>query len=210
VLEFLAPLPFELAVLRGLQDYWIENDYFSPAIGSDHDLLGWGIVFKGEGHDHSIVSRRWLDHGPFRTLRGPNDTTLAQFHDLDADGPTSLEQATPAHEWIVAGFLRPKHRYSQDVEGVYTKADGLLRIIVNDREISDEELLDACAARRDGRNDAAKPIKNIAYIFVDEKQARANLERLWLRELECRVADGKGERRLDADYKPRIKKPSWA
>lgn len=209
ILKFLAPLPLELFVLSPLHDYWIENDYYAPAIGADHALLGSGMLFKGAGHEHSLVSRRWLEHGPFRTIRGPEDTTLAQFHDFAADGPTSLEQVQPAHDWIVAGFLRPKHRFQHDIKGVYTKEDRLLRILVNDRQVTDEELLDACAARRDGRDDPAKPIDNIAYVFVDEGAAREQLEALWLRGLECRVADGRGERRLDADYQPTIKRPAW-
>jgi len=209
VLDFLAQLPLELFVLAFVEDYWPENGYHPPAIGADHALLGWGMVFKGAGHDHSIVSRRWLEHGPFRTLHGANDTTMVQFHDLTADGSTSLAQAKPGHEWIVTGFLRPKHRYRNDIGGIYTEADRLLRIVVNGRTVSPAEMLDACAARRDCRNDPDKPIENIAYMFVDEAEARAHLEALWLRGLECRVFDGKGERRLDTDYKPTIAKPGW-
>lgn len=209
MLQFLAPLPFELAVFSVVADYWADHDYYAPAISADHALLGWGMIFKGAGHDHSIVSRRWLEHGPFRTLHGAEDTTLVQFHDPGADGSTSLAQAKPAHKWIVAGFLRPKHRYQHDIAGIYTKADGLLRIVINGRTVSNEELLDACAARRDRRDDPEKPIRNIAYIFVDEQEARAHLEALWLRGLECRVADGRGERRLDDAYQPAIAKPGW-
>jgi hypothetical protein len=209
VLEFHARLPLELAVLSSIQDHWAETDYYAPAIGADHALLGWGVVAKGAGHERSFVSRRWLEHGPFRTLQGPADSTLVQLHDLAADGPTSLEQAQPGHEWIVAGFLRSKHRFKHDIEGIYTKEDGLLRVVINDRPVTDDELRDACAARRDGREDPTRPIRNIAYVFVDEAPARARLEALWLRELECRVADGRGERRLDADHRPAIAKPGW-
>jgi hypothetical protein len=209
ILSFLAPLPLELFVLSTLRHYWLENDYFAPAISADHALLGSGMLFKGLGHEHSIVSRRWLEHGPFRTTRGPEDTTFVQFHDFAAGGEASLEQVKPAHEWIVAGFLRPKHRFQHDIKGIYTKDDRLLRVVVNDRQVTDEELLDACAVRRNGHDDPAKPIDNIAYVFVDESAARAHLEALWLRGLECRVADGRGERRLDADYQPAIKRPAW-
>jgi hypothetical protein len=168
-----------------------------------------GIAFKGASHEHSIVSRRWLEYGPFRTLRGANDTTLAQFHEFNADGPTSLAQAKPGHVWIIDGFLRPKHRYRHDIAGVFTKQDRLLRIVVNGRQVSGDEMRDACAARRDRRNDPERPIDNIAYSFVDEAEARAHLDALWLRGLECRVADGRGERRLDDSYTHTITKPSW-
>ena len=210
ILEFLTRLPFELFVMSIAQDYWPENDYRAPAISGEHALFGWGMAFKGAGHEHSIVSRRWLEHGPFRTLHGANGTTLVQFHDLDADGPTSLAQAKPGHAWIVEGFLRRRHRYRHSIGGIYTKQDRLLRIVINGREVSPEEMLDACAARRDRRNDPEKPIDNVAYIFVDEGEARVHLEALWLRGLECRVADGRGERRLDDAYRPTITKPSWA
>ena len=209
LLDLFARLPLELAVMTSIPGYWIENDYYSPGIDAEHALLGSAMAFKGASHEHSLMARRWLEHGPLRTLRGPNDTTLVLFHDFAADGPTSLAQAMPGHEWIVAGFLRPKHRYTHDIAGIYTQEDGLLRIVVTDRPVTDAELLDACAARRDGRADPAKPIKNIAYVFLSEKQARVHLEALWLRGLECRVADGAGERRLDADYQPTITKPSW-
>ncbi len=209
VLQRFASLPFEVAVLTIVEDFWLEAEYFAPAIGADHALLGWGMSFKGAGHENSIVSRRWLEHGPFRRLQGPSDTTFVQFCDVTADGPTSLAQAKPAHAWIVAGFLRPKHHYKHDITGVYTKQDGLLRIVVNGRTVSAQEILDACAARRDRKNDPEKPISNIAYIFVDEGEARAHLEALWLRGLECRVADGRGEQRLDDDFTPSISKPAW-
>lgn len=209
ILGFLAPLPFELFVLSIIEDSWPENDYYAPAISADHALLGWGMVFKGAGHERSVVSRRWLEHGPFRVLRGAEDTTLVQFHDLGVAGPTSLAQARPAHDWIAAGFLRPKHRYKHDIAGVYTRSDGLLRILVDARSATDGELRDACAARRDRAGDHDKPIRNIAYVFVDEDEARGRLEALWLRGLECRVADGRGERRLDDRYQPAIAKPGW-
>jgi hypothetical protein len=209
VLEGFAPLPFDLAVLSNVRDYWIENDYYAPAISADHALLGWGMIFKGAGHERSVVSRRWLDHGPFRTLKGPHDTTLVQFHDLAADGPTSLAQARPAHEWMVAGFLRPKHRYEHDITGVYLRDDGLLRVVVNGRPLGDRELLDACAARRDGRGDPARPIRNLAYVFVDPDAAKTALGALWLRELECRLVEGGGERRLDIEHHPVLPKLAW-
>lgn len=209
ILEYVARLPFEVAVLPILRDYWLESEYRAPAIGRDHALLGWGMIFKGAGHERSIVSRRYLEHGPWRVVRGPEDTTLVQFHDLAADDPTSLEQARPAHEYMVAGFMRPDHRFAHDIQGLYSKEDRLLRIVVNDREVSDRELLDACVARRDGKHDKDRPLANIAYVFVDERAARARLDALWLRELECRVADGRGERRLDENHRVAVAKPAW-
>jgi hypothetical protein len=52
-------------------------------------------------------------------------------------------------------------------------------------------------------------IERIAYVFVDEGDARAHLHELWLRELECWVADDRGKRRLDLDYHPVPSPPAW-
>jgi hypothetical protein len=81
VLDHVAALPFELAVLANIHDEWSEVDYYAPAIGADHALLGWGMIFKGPAHDRSIVSRRWLASGPSArstermTLRSSSFTT---------------------------------------------------------------------------------------------------------------------------------------
>jgi hypothetical protein len=49
----------------------------------------------------------------------------------------------------------------------------------------------------------------VAYVFVDEADARAHLHELWLRELECWLVDDKGKRRLDLDYHPVPNPPGW-
>ena len=53
------------------------------------------------------------------------------------------------------------------------------------------------------------PVDAIAYVFIEEADARAHLHELWLRELECWVVDGAGKRRLDADYRPVPDPPQW-
>jgi hypothetical protein len=207
ILDLVAPLPFEVAVMPPVHNW--QDDYFAPAIGADHALLGWGMMFKGAGHDNAVVSRRWLDHGPSRLLRGANDTTFVQFHQLDVEERVSMEQARAGHEWMVAGFIRPKHRYKHDIAGLYTEDDRLLRIVVNDRTVSDVELLDACAARRDRRADPDQPIKNVAYVFADQKAAKERLDALWLRELECRAIVKGKEIRLDDSHSVEPKRPRW-
>ena len=210
VLEFLSELPIYLAVMPAHVPNWQDGGYRLPKVGAGHAGLGWAVAFKGPGHERHLVSRRWLEHGPFRIKTGANDTTLVQFCDLDVDPETALDQAKPGHEWMAAGFMIDQHQLDHDIEGLYTPKDGLLRIVINDREITDEELLDACVVRRERANDKKQPIKNIAYIFVDEQEARANLERLWQRGLECHIADGEGERRLDESCTPKQpNKPAW-
>ena len=215
ILELVAPWSFELAVMPPIRA-WMD-DYFAPAISADHALLGWGMIVKGAGHEHSLVSRRWLEQGPWALYRGEHDTSFLQFHQLDADEPkngleldvVSLGQARASHDWLLSGFLRPKHRYQHDIRGVYSKEDGILRVLVNDREVSDAELTDACAARRDGGQDPDRPIRNIAYVFVERRAAEARLDALWLRGLECRTVEGGVEVRLDEGHQVARRLPPW-
>lgn len=65
------------------------------------------------------------------------------------------------------------------------------------------------AAVRAWRRGTIGPIDSLAYNFLDEERARAHLDELWLREIECWVADDLGKRRLDADYHPVPDPPEW-
>ena len=70
---------------------------------------------------------------------------------------------------------------------------------------------DACAVRYQHRNDppAEKPIDQVAYVFLDEADARAHLHEPWLRELEVGLVDGAGKRRLDLAYQPVSVRLPW-
>lgn len=208
VAHFISRLPFEVAVMSNVTG-WTSLDYRGPAIAAGHALFGWAIAFKGAGHEHALVSRRWLEHGPWRIVHGPEDTTLVQFHDLAADDATAITQARPGHRLLVAGYLRPQHDYQHDVRGLYTAEDRLLRIVVVGRDVPASEMTDACAARRDNRDDPEKPIANVAFIFVERDAAERHLPELWLRGLECRVVEDGVERRLDDSYHPVTSKPAW-
>jgi len=50
-------------------------------------------------------------------------------------------------------------------------------------------------------------VDNIVYVFVEEAQAWAHLQELWLRGLECPVFIEGREVSLDADYHPAPIKP---
>jgi hypothetical protein len=201
ILDAVAAFPFELVKLSAT-DAWTKLDYKAPSIAGTR--LGWAMIVKGDAHERYFASRRWLEYGPFRSIKGAHDTTFVQFCEPE-DGEKSIAQAKPGHEWIEAGFIKAKHRFKHDIKGVRTKDDRLLRIVVNDRKVSDAELLDACAARRDDDD-----IDNIAYVFVDEHEAKANVERLWLRELECRYAGPSGEKRIDESFTPKLERPAWS
>jgi hypothetical protein len=211
-------LSFEVCVLGpAFFDEWVAADY--PRWGFDRGMidLGWGCAFRGAGHDR-LVSRRWLDFGPWRVIRQSNDTTLVQFHDLAITDPAeAYEQARVGHErmgisptggyiaWHLEGLLKGAG------QGIYTPEDRLLEVVVGPgNEVKQSEMLCNAALRLHHRTaSSATPVERVAYVFVDEADARAHLHELWLRELECWLVDDKGKRRLDLDYHPVPNPPAW-
>lgn len=213
ILAWLEGLPFRVASFGSIHEDWYDKPEFPIAgFGDMHEPLGWACAFRGDGHNR-LVSRRWLEHGPWRLLRGDNDISLIQFHDLQADAETAFKQAQPGHLRMgisdTGGFLQSGYVYSHKIDGLYDPDERRLRILIHGRGVSQLEMLDACAARHDQILGPERPLLAIAYVFADEGEARAHLHELWLRELECRaVIDGR-EVRLDADYNPKPVKPDW-
>lgn len=209
ILSLMATWPVEVVSL-GSPHSWHEQGYRGHYLGRGHILENWGCVFKGRGHER-LVSRRWLEFGPWRVLRGPEDTTLVQFHDLEADADTALAQARPAHDRMgfsdTGGFLQSGHVYSREVAGLYTEAERKLEIMVHGRPVSQREMLDACAVR--ATRDPARPVERVAFVFIDEQDARAHLHELWLRELECWTFVGGQRVRLDVDHHPSPAPLAW-
>ena len=209
-IALLDPLPFELAAFGALHKEWLAA-YTAPGFGGFHALLGWACAFRGAGHDR-LVSRRWLEHGPWRLIKGAGDLSFVQFHDLAADAAAALEQARPGHERLgigpASGYLQDDYVFETDVKGLYLAQERKLVITAAD-DVSQRALRDACAARRQRRSDPAQPIDRIAYLFIDESLARKHLHELWLRELECwALVDGQ-KRRLDEGYAPAPREPAW-
>jgi hypothetical protein len=212
-LQSLSRLPFTIASFKTMYPTWrSEYGYRPPTFGDLHWRHGWACAFKGDGHGR-LVSRRWLDFGPWRVLRGDDDTTLIQFHDLEADAETALEQARPGHERMgvsdSGGFIQSGYVYAQDLSGLYSPDERSLKVLVFDREISQRELLDAAAARYYQALGPDRPIGAVAYVFVEEEEARANLHELWLREFECWAFVDGVETRLDEGYEPKPDPPPW-
>ncbi|MFY0568238.1 hypothetical protein ACN28E_31005 [Archangium lansingense] len=214
VLGRLSLLPFTVASFDSIHPEWEEGPapYWPPGFGDLHYPHGWACAFKGPGHAR-LVSRRWLDFGPWRVLRGPEDTTLVQFHDLEVDAASALAQARPGHERMgisaVGGYVAPDHFFSRELGGLYEAGTRTLRIIVHGREVSQEEMLDACAARMNQALGPERPIERVAYVFMEPEVARAHLHELWLRELECWTIELGNEVRLDDGYLPTPQKPQW-
>ncbi|MFO0714905.1 MAG: hypothetical protein U0353_34005 [Sandaracinus sp.] len=186
-------------------------EFLTPSLGPSHPGLGFAFFAQGEAGHHHLVSRRWLEHGPFRLLRGEGDTSMVQLHDLDADAATARSQAQPAIRHLadleVGGLIpdeplfRDLRRRRPRVSGLYVAAQRALKVVAHRREITPGELLEAAGLRRYSLT-PEQPIERVSYVFMSEAEARVHLHALWLRGLECcAVIDGR-EVRLDDRYEP--------
>ena len=195
--DLLSDLPFTVASLSSYAEVWeSEHGYTPPSFADGHPPHGWACAFRGDGHQR-LVSRRWLDHGPWELIRGGHDTSFVQFHPLSADAGRALDVARPGHERMGisdrGGYLQT-HPARLELRGL--RDGNTHKVVVHGREIPERELLDACQIRRVEELDA------VAYVFMEREQAEAELPRLWLRELQCwTIVDGE-EVRLDADEPP--------
>jgi hypothetical protein len=215
-LTWIQMLPFEVCSIGTIfPDEWLTMDVENFGFGKMHSSHGWACAFRGKGHDR-LVSRRWLDFGPWRVIRRPDDLTLVQFHDLDVDPETAYRQAHPGHERMgvskTGGYLQVPYVFSDNVEGLYIAERRTLEIVVPPGGIVEQvRMRDACALRYQHRVEppAEERIDQVAYVFVDEADARAHLHELWLRELEVWLVDGDGKRRLDLAYQPARVPPAW-
>ncbi len=211
-LTMLESAPFDVASFGTLREPWPES-YRAPSFGQNHFPHGWGCAFKGAGRDR-LVSRRWLDFGPWVLGHGKGDLSLVQFHALDAPVKKALAQAKPGHHTMgiseEGGFLQKRYVFHTSLSGLYDQASETLRIVCLGRKVEPVEMLDARAAVKQGALTATQPLKRIAYVFTKPDEARAHLHELWLRELECwTVIDGV-EQRLDTSYAPQPVPPAWA
>jgi hypothetical protein len=217
VINFLKETPWTIATFGSIHKSWFshQDGYSSPGFAYRHASLGWGCAFKAEGHQR-VVSRRYLDYGPWRVIRDEvDDITLIQFHDLNVDSPTAIKQAKLGHKLMgdpyEGGFIQ--HDYTilnPDFSGLYSPTEKMLRFIINERPVTRTELLDACAARLWQLLGEDKPIERVGYVFINESEARQNLHELWLREIECWTYLDGVETRIDEDYSPPPpEKPEW-
>jgi hypothetical protein len=217
IIDFFREIPWTVATFSSIHRSWFshQDGYSSPGFAYRHASLGWGCAFKGEGHQR-VVSRRYLDYGPWHVIRDEtNDITLIQFHDLNVDSPTAIEQAKTGHKLMgdpyEGGFIQRDYTIlNPDFSGLYSPTDKMLRFIINERPITRAELLDACATRLWQLLGEDKPIERIGYVFIQESEARQNLHELWLREIECWTYLDGVETRIDKDYNPPPpEKPEW-
>jgi hypothetical protein len=210
--------PFDVCSLGSVFfDEWVEADYRRWSFSRGHYDHGWGCAFRGAGHDR-LHSRRWLDFGPWRVIRRPNDTTFIQFHDLGITDPAeAYEQAKVGHQRMgidpIGGFIQGIDTdVLKEVQGLYRPETKTLEIIVvPGLEVTQQQMRVACGLRLHHR--LTKPmvdrVEKIAYVFAAKEDARAHLHELWLRELECWYLDETGKHRLDTEYKPTPQPPAW-
>jgi hypothetical protein len=210
--ESLAGLPFELAVIGQVYPEWWDEQYETYSFSDGHVAHGWACAFKGAGFDR-LVSRRWLDFGPWRK-REAGGATWVEFHDLDADALTALEQAQPGWRRMgisdTGGFIQSAFVYTEDVSGVYDPTEHKLKVMVPSGEVSQRKLLEVAALRLSPLARGEQPIERTAFVFLDEANARRHLHELWLREHECWAIVGGVEHRLDEGYQPPPSPPAWA
>jgi hypothetical protein len=217
MLAVLAQVPFTVCSSAGLYPEWTDGSlgevYQGPGFGELHWPHGWACLFRGAGHDR-LVSRRWLDFGPWKLRRGAEDTTLVQFHQLGIDAATALEQARIGHERMgisdTGGFIQNRYVYASDLKGLYYAEQRKLHIVVIGRDVSQREMLDACAARLYQLLGPSRPLDNLVYVFMEEGRAMAHLHELWLRRLECRAIIDGVEADLTANYAPQPAPLEWA
>jgi hypothetical protein len=217
LLAILAELPFTLGSSAKLYPEWANGSlgevYEGPGFGDMHWPHGWACFFRGAGHDR-LVSRRWLDFGPWRLRRGDRETTLVQFHQLDVDAATALAQARLGHERMgisdIGGFLQYPYVYAHDMKGLYYPGQRELHLTIHGRDVSQREMLDACAARHYQLLGPSQPLDNLVYVFMEDSPAMSHLHELWLRGLECRAIINGVETDLTANYRPQPGRIEWA
>ncbi len=215
LLAMLESLPWTQVTFGSIYSSWYDYDskeYPHIRFADMHHPLSWGCAFKGLGH-RELVSRRWLEFGPWHLLKGANDTSFVQFHDLEADCETALEQAKIGHQRMgfttTGGIIPSKSSFRHPIKGLYTFEERKLEIVTIERKISQSEMLDCCAARYHQALGEDKPLDTLAYVFMKEDEAREHLHELWLREIECWTFINGSRTRIDTDYHPIPQKPDW-
>jgi len=221
IIETSSMWPFELLVtgdslaIRRDKVLKAKQRAIQRGFGDGHCPHGHMCAFRGSAHER-LVSRRWLEHGPWRVIRNEEqDTTYIQFHDFDADPEVALEQAAAGYERMgisdTGGFIQSRFYSMYEWNGFYIPEDKQLRILITDREVSQDEMLEACALRHYQHLGEDKPLERISYVFFDPEAAHRHLHELWLRELECYTFDSSGNPiRLDDTYQPPPPvKPQW-
>ncbi len=185
--------------------------YRGPGFGGGFDTLGWFAAFKGqEGHRH-VVHRRWLEYGPWRLIRRPDDVSVVEFHDPQAEEFEALEQAKPGHERLWDGFITKEFVFAEGRDfGFFNKRTRTLtRTVPPGVEIDriDAKLM---AAVRNFQRLEVGVVDHVEYVFLLESDARAHLHMLWLHGHGCRTfVDGLEVDLTESYQPPPPQPPAW-
>ena len=219
VIEMLAPLPWTVIRISEIHndDNWKKQKdaFFS---GSNFSVK-WARAFKGEGRKR-LVSRRWLDYHPWYLIRDEkNDVSFVQFHEIDADPITILEQAIPGHRAMGQGFIDKTHPFSnhpqklyfdREFRGIYFDDTGEFHVVIPAGvPVTLDQMYDYCAAKYYQIFEQGT-VKKLVFVFIEGKEAEPYLHDLWLRDIECLGIDPTGERyKVDENYHPDYEPPQW-
>jgi hypothetical protein len=194
-----------------------DYNYNTPSFGDLHHPFTTGCAFKGNGHNR-IPSRRFLEYGPWRTIRDEaRDITFVQFHDLDADLESALEQARIGHKLMkqntTGGIDGGKivERLSAK-ENVYDAETKMLTYVFTEEQLDWTWYLEACVIKAYQTTGPEHPVDQVRFMFgYGPEQARKYLHDLWLYGLECWAINDQGVFvRLDDTYTPPPPvKPAW-
>jgi len=181
-----------------------------------HTVMGVGVLFRPAGIAKHLVSRRWIDHGPWLVREFPESLTWVQFHDEHLDSAPALAQGLRAHERMadqhVGAHIHENAVFKAPISmRLYRPSERLLTISrAPGTSVSQRTMIDLCVHRDRMRADPAQPVERVRVAFWDERDARRHLHELWLREIECWYFDAEGrELRADDTYVPERIVPEW-
>ena len=170
-----------------MPDFWgFVLDPSSLSVIKSPQPVGWGLFLKGTERERNILSRQYLERGPW-LLREYGDLSVVYFHEFDVDVETKREQSREGHERMFGfrGGLVNDSTFARPPEGAtYVPSTRRLDVSVYGREVP---VMEMAAVRRIWMRQALgpdQPIERVTYSFADPKEAEAHLYELWLRGLE--------------------------
>ena len=204
LLDILNRVDFTVAsVFSVVPGWWSKPKMYRPPGFSDgHFSNGSFAAFSRDDGHARLVSRRWLDHGPWRLLRDEDtDLTLVQYHDLQATEADALEQAYPGHEAMGirphGGFIQTDFVFGKLKPGLYERETRtVVAVVPGQEQVTPRQMLEAAAMKL--WQPLEEPVDQVAFVFTDEGNARKHLHDLWLRGLEVRFVGT----RLDDQFDP--------
>ena len=246
-MQFLTSLPFTEVFFTMIHFEWGWEQALNQALNKGVDEVcyslsfppaTWALAFQGEGHKR-VVSRRWLERGPWYVQRLDNDTTVIYLFDLLAPFHQALPQLQASHQALDrdsgGGYLKLLYyaplsiwnwEYFPGEVTLKPKENTIRMEVKQDNPLLLRGFTDLCAMRLPPLDDCfyqlditkhrtdlqdSDVIQHIQCVFFSRELAEKYLYELWLREMECWWVKENGEEvRLDENYQPPpIKKPDW-